>query len=670
MRHHPFLPNVFLLVFGALSLLSSSAYAQTPEVVTTYHSASLYWTPEGGAQGKDVQVEYRRKGQPTWREALPLRHNPIPHTTKERAPYRGSVVMLKPGTRYEFRLSLQGTDEVEVVEGSTWQEDKPVGRTIDVTQTKGTLQITESGTPDAWVVYDGQGATFDADGQEHNIVVSGAYIILRNFKLRHATRDAITLNQGAHDVVIEDNDISKWGSVSPLNPAFGRNTDSGVSTRDESVVRVTIQRNLFHHPNHDTNNWNEEIKKSGGADTTKHPQGPVPIFIRNSEGNNVVRYNAFYSDPDHYFNDIVGGRNNSDYNGSPGADSDIYQNYLSGCWDDAIEADGGGRNVRIWGNFIEDCFIAISTSPTMIGPLYVFRNAAGVGERWAGEPAGGFMKLGHAGRVGPSFTHKTAEELQLGHIYVFHNTIDNTHGQGFVGIGGTNRFVFNTTSRNNILHVPGPTRESISRREDNAHNDFDVDLYNGEVPQGHQARGVQGTPTYEVGAFDRDALVADYRLSASSLGYDGAEVVPNFNDGYEGAAPDIGAHERGAPSMSFGPQAVTIVHEPGEPCTPSPSDPCTDNTDATPDADVSADMDAGSDASVADMSSRDGSNDRPDSTSGPDAGPPQPNPSTPPSSSACDCATSRPSQPSPLSVLLVAVGVCGLLCLRRRASGC
>src|SRR3954454_8545510 len=62
------------------------------------------------------------------------------------------------------------------------------------------------------------------------------------------------------------------------------------------------------------------------------------------------------------------------FTGFPGADSDIYGNIIRYCADDAIEADGGGMNVRIWGNYIDGTRTPFSFSPLSLGPTYLFRN--------------------------------------------------------------------------------------------------------------------------------------------------------------------------------------------------------------------------------------------------------------------------------------------------------
>jgi hypothetical protein len=47
-------------------------------------------------------------------------------------------------------------------------------------------------------------------------------------------------------------------------------------------------------------------------------------------------------------------------------------------------------------------------------------------------------------------------------------------------------------------------------------------------------------------------LPADLRLRAGSAAVDAGQVVPNINDDYTGAAPDLGAYELGQPMPHYG----------------------------------------------------------------------------------------------------------------------
>ena len=84
-------------------------------------------------------------------------------------------------------------------------------------------------------------------------------------------------------------------------------------------------------------------------------------------------------------------------------------------------------------------------------------------------------------------------------------------------------------------------------------DDFDYDLYNGRVPQDQEAQGIRGEPVYAAGAgFDSATRAGRFQLAPTSPGADAGQPLPNFSTEYTGSAPDIGAHQRGAPSMRYG----------------------------------------------------------------------------------------------------------------------
>jgi len=153
--------------------------------IPTFHCLGLYWSPEGGAADREVAVRYRRQGAGDWREGLPMRYNPIPDTDEDLADYRGSIVHLEPGTTYEIELTLAGTRQSTRLTATTWSEEFPVGETVRVADRDTPLAITESGTPEAWRLYDGRGATIDVHHKHDTcITIDAAYVIVRGFILR------------------------------------------------------------------------------------------------------------------------------------------------------------------------------------------------------------------------------------------------------------------------------------------------------------------------------------------------------------------------------------------------------------------------------------------------------------------------------------------------------
>jgi hypothetical protein len=518
--------------------------AGTPLAVPTFHCLGLYWSPPGGAADRTVQVRYRVKDTAAWSEALPMRYNPIAGTDEDLTDYRGSIVRLQPATTYEVELTLAGTATSTRLTARTWSEHFPEGETVRVPGGGQPLVITEGGKPDAWRVYDGGGATIDAQHRQNScITVNASYVILRGFVLKGAGAadnlnkipiGAINVASG-HDIVIEGCDISGWGRLNPKT-GFGFNCDSAILCRNRDVTRIVVQRCRLHHPAEDTNNWYE-------PKVSTHPAGPQAISFFDTAGNHVIRYNECVSDPEHMFNDAIGGGANGSYRGSPGPDSDIHGNLVTHCWDDGLEVEGGGRNVRVWDNYISGAANMIANAATSIGPLYIWGNVVGRCQVTPTQNGYGFIKMGNAGGV----------KWQTGHPYIFHNTIFAEEGWLPTGGLGGNRIVTHTISRNNILHVRSAKGHSASSGPDNIDNDFDYDLFNAQVPENHEAHGVRGEPTYgEKAGFDAQTKTGRFQLAPGSPGVEAALAIPNFTGPFAGKAPDIGAHQRGESPLTYG----------------------------------------------------------------------------------------------------------------------
>ena len=531
--------------FGVAAGAADRAKDTAPFAIPTFHCLGIYWSPPGGAADKAAQVRYRREGATEWKEGLPMRYNPIPKTDQDLADYRGSIVNLTPGATYEIALTLPGTATRATLTSTTWSETFPLGATVKVADQDTPLEIKESGTPQAWRVYDGKGATIDVRHQHNQcILVNASYVILRGLILKGAGAGensssppigAIQIEEG-HDIVIEDCDISDWGRRNPKT-GFGFNRDSAIYSRQSSLKRLIVQRCRLHHPRWDGSTWYEPKYPT-------HTAGPQCITLDgNSAGSHVIRYNEIWSDLEHMYNDPIGGGSNGSFRGAPGPDSDIYCNVVSHCWDDGIEAEGGSRNVRIWGNYVTQAMNMIGNAPASIGPLYIWRNVVGRSQWQPGGKGGNFLKMGFA----------DSEDWMTGPMYIFHNTVFAEDGWLPEGGLGGKRIVKHTTTRNNILQVRSPEGHSASSDERNIDNDFDYDLYNGQIPKGSEANGVKGQPGYDAGAgYDPATKTGRFQLRLGSPGLDAGVVVPNFSDGYHGTAPDTGAHERGDRPMTFG----------------------------------------------------------------------------------------------------------------------
>lgn len=567
---------ICIVLFVAAALRHAPPAGAAVQAVPTFHSLGLYWSDSGGSATMPCEVRYRRAGTSEWRAGYPLwfdgRSGVGAGTDAERPAneYRGSLVSLEPGTRYEVELSLRGTDKRATLTATTWSESFPIAKTVTLPATsKDTLVITESGSPGGYVLYTGAAgarAAIDVAGaQPYDIQVKAAYVILRGLTLKHAGRDGIRLEDGSHDIVIEECDISGWGRIDSDAGAGGKGSelwgmygDAGIYSNSKTVERVIIQRNRIHDPRTDTNNWSERREKYN----TFHPRGPEGIYLIDTAGHLVIRYNEIGGDLDHMFNDVVAGDNNFSFRGFPNRDSDIYGNRLSHAWDDGIEAEGGNCNVRIWGNYITRCYTGVATAATSIGPIYIFRNVYDLSAK--SEAPNDTVEHGPFAKLGDNYPR-----FGGGRRYFFHNTLlqppsppgsTRTQGAGGALSGGTSeRPMVDVVSRNNLWHLHRADRTAYSSGHPATRdNDIDYDLTNGGPPRlfGPTNRFgphmIQGTPQYLPGNGAASGDGGKYALAPTSPGFDAGEVLPNFNDGFTGKAPDIGAHEAGTPLLQFG----------------------------------------------------------------------------------------------------------------------
>jgi hypothetical protein len=550
-------------LFGVLLLAAMPLAAQAaPSAVPTFHSIGLYWSPAGASESNVARVEFRKAGGgEAWRRGLDLWFDP------RNREYRGSLVELEPGTQYEIRIGS------ETISARTWSEKFPVKRTVDVSgQKRVVISAEDSGDEKGYVVFTappGRNVIEGNDDDESCVVVrQGAHhVIIRGLVLRNCKRYGVMLERKperaaqTHDIVIEDNEIAGWGGrKSGKKGADLAGNDGAIHCRyyretDDArrPDRIVVQGNRIRDPRHGSNPWRS------AAHGKKHPTGPMGVMFERCGRNHVIRYNDIGSANGNHYNDGIGGSDNFSAAGFPWADSDIYGNRISQAYDDGIEAEGGNRNVRIWGNYLDEVFTAIANASVTVGPLYVWRN---VSNRMGGmnnpelgpdrEERGPFIKGGSRN-----------PQMNGGRAYYFHNTALQPAGAGARyplgagwGISKQAGTLFNFVSRNNIWQIHKeplingePKFWSIRADGDKGPIDADYDLYNGQLANaGHNAErhGFAGRPVFE--------SKGSFALKKGSPGHGTAVRIPNFNDQYP--KPDVGAHQSGTPPMRFGAEAL------------------------------------------------------------------------------------------------------------------
>jgi hypothetical protein len=524
--------------------------------VPTFHSIGVYWNPPGDLP-KDTLLPVRfceKVGVNVWREGWPMFFDPrllVDYVTGAME-YRGrtSLVHLKPGTTYLIQMGLPtptGPKWMTQIEAKTRSEAFKLKRINDVTSQSNQLTLNEGGNADeGFVVYDGHGSTIDVrKGADWCIRVDVNHVILRNFRLKGPRNGNVLAGLGVSDLVVEDCELTDWGSqrASGSLGKYGFNSQAAVTNllnESSSMIpfqkknaRIVVQRNMIHDPTFGTNDWTEG-----------HPLGPHAVYLGDSGGQNVIRYNDIFATvknpktENKWFNDALGANSNvGDRSGYPGSDSDIYQNSISCTMDDGIEAEGHGRNVRIWWNRLDFGDAShIATNVVQVGPTYAWRNIA-VRPAAITNRRPTFGKTGDRGGFGG------------GKRFIFHNTTLNSHlGCAISDVSDTVNGVY---ARNNVWSLMPNVRNTY--QIDGKDNSLDHNMSSspnwGQMPAGQEAHGwINTRPVYKPG----HGAGGFYQLDASSKGKGAAEPLPLFNRG-EGS--DIGIQDEGDPQLKFGVEA-------------------------------------------------------------------------------------------------------------------
>lgn len=532
---------------------------ETGRAIATFHSMGLYWTPPSVPANDTAVLQYRKTGDTVW-----IRGHDMWYDARNNE-CRGSVMYLDSNTEYDFQFSLVLGTPIGAVRARTWNEVFPIGETVHIPPNQTTpLIITTGGTPTAYKLYTfAPGSTAKIDvGNSHDacVRISAPYVILRGIEITGAQRHAIRSFAGCHDVVVEHCDISNWGREDTVWTGKIGNRwkvqadgDSAFHAFEVSDMnRMVIQYNRIHSPRYGSFPWD-----------FGHPKGGNGIYWHDSGHNHVIRWNSFIADlaqnpakTDKFFMDAGFGNNNfSTTAGAPGNDSDVYGNYVWGCFDDGLECEGSQRNCRIWGNFLDMCSIGYGSTVVHNGPQYIFRNVHSRARlywairTWDTDDRGYILKaatLANAGRGMRYFYHNTI--LQHPPSAGFSQTQGPSLGMFGVqqGVGMTH-----TKGRNNILHVWKSTSGSIAPTGTGEKVDVDYDLYNGQNQHSSgETNGIKAVPEYKSG--HGPTFLGKYQLAAGSPGHDDGVIIPGFNDGYLGAGPDMGAHEEGMPDLVYG----------------------------------------------------------------------------------------------------------------------
>ena len=587
----------FVLPF-MLACASAEENASTPQEIqpepSTLHCLAVRWPVKGDAnENAVIEVQYRKMGGKNWQQGYPLfrtlkaatsnqqgqwnfEHGIPPQRLKGGRIYAGSIVDLTPETEYEAKFSLKdpdGGDTEKILKLKTLGEPKdPPGMKVKhvapgvgggsgtpqdplkglaaalgaaepgvvllfhagTYPVTGTLNIAKGGEPGKPLVLRGAGdgeVIFDGGGGADT---KGGLLCINGTK--HLWFEGLTL-QGRYTIL-----IANRCSHLVIRRCKFHKTTQGIIAKDGGydVSRGHfITDNVFIGPT----TWPR----------TKGIEAPAAIYQFSGSGH-VVCYNKVTNMADSFHGTGHGNLSASDY----------HNNDITICTDDGFECDYAETNIRAYRNRILNVIHGITAQPAQGGPIYMFRNL---------------------------IYNATYSPFKLNNdtcgVLLFHNTCLR-NGPCLV-IQPANETVTDIWSRNNLFLGTGGAALPTTGRMIRCNFDNDgfggysgpFSVWNNKTYQSPEEAKAGGVIYKEKGALAVDPKTCfaggllppadtkvvykaedlDFRLKEGSGAIDKGVVLFNFNDGFAGKAPDLGALEFGAPLPHYGPRPVERAAE-------------------------------------------------------------------------------------------------------------
>lgn len=523
-----------------------------PGAITVPHPTIRNLTVEWAIEGDDdldgaVSVRYRAEGTTAWRQGTPLIRVPAGmvegFTWANR--HSGSVFDLEPDTVYELELHLDDPDggcAVEVVTARTRPVPAPMpgAPVIAVTPasfdaaldaaspgdilelgdgTYPAFQLFVDGAPgQPIVIRGGAGAVIDGEIS----LIGRSHVHLVGITVRGRIRLNLTTEVAVIGTTVETTADGIVAGLRSENAYIADNTLTGATVWAETSLGV------------DGDNIGEGILVTGPG--------------------HVIEHNRLRG-----FRDAI-----SLLEGTEAVDQwsiDIVENDIEIAGDDAIEADFCAHNCRIVRNRVTNAFIGMSSQPGLGGPTWFVRNAQ-------------YNLILSAFKL---------QRGSVGDVLLHNTTVKN--GDAF-GIYTTDEFS-RLRARNNVF-LGGPGGDyggwssgsgrvlDLAAAAPSCDLDFDgygstlgtftgaigdvsfasIDELRASTTEQHAvALGLDDLAdvSYPDAPFPARA-VPELALAAGSAAIDVGERIPGINDGFAGAAPDLGAHELGAAPPAYGPR--------------------------------------------------------------------------------------------------------------------
>jgi hypothetical protein len=362
---------------------------------------------------------------------------------------------------------------------------------------------------------------------------------------------ALTLNATAHHVHLVGLEIAYYGLLAGSKGVYVNGADSNLIDRchiHHVGPGVGIKREAWHNTIQNCR-FSESPLSGWSWDAVKNNPGYAyeagGVVVYNSpftNAGNVIRYNTFSNMFDGSF------LYSTDASG-PTKSMDVHDNRYEYCGDDAIETDGYGSNVRIYGNRFREFLSGISVAPCRPGPTYILRNIM-EGSPTYGPDARLPIKFNVGGNASSQW------------IYLYHNTMHTavTDQDGFV-MWAYSQWT-NVVSRNNIFAgqryafyataIPNPVDFDYDNLWDIGGGSFGrwagvryetFDAF--KAASGQEANGWALNPGFT------NVAAGDFRLVSGSPMIGRGVVLPGINDDWVGSGPDVGALEFGSEAAAL-----------------------------------------------------------------------------------------------------------------------
>ena len=236
--------------------------------------------------------------------------------------------------------------------------------------------------------------------------------------------------------------------------------------------------------------------------------------------------------------------------------NDFHNNDVRDVFDDGSEMDGSDRNTRNFYNRYTNVLCGISFQPVYGGPVYAFRNVIynirNEPFKLHNSPSGAVIVHNTTVRAGYVLMVNTSDAFS--NCYLHNNLLVGTSGRAFDcsapalacdwdydGFAGWSGDVF--FKWNNVKYA---SPDEVQAKCPVERHILSLDA---RILFQSQTRAPQSDLTVF------DPLKLDLRLKPGSPAIDRGEILPWFNDGYAGSAPDLGAYEFGVEPPYYGPRS-------------------------------------------------------------------------------------------------------------------